>query len=254
MKFNRNIVFLTFLSLFNLNFISASKTESDQTISKNIDSKTIKTQDLNSQLNKNAMNKIWVFVKSNKIAIGAGVGLLVLAGAACPIILSKVSSGQENTKDNKHDHSHHYDDTDPEIIKYKEQDDYPLNANLGFLRVKKLGWGKIVIQNKDNSTQEFKDCKLWLDKVEVWNWKKCRTNHKPDGISIKAFEDFIDQVDEIVLSRGVQAVLQIKPEVTEHLKSLGKTVHVAQTPEAANLYNKLYSEGKKVGALLHSTC
>lgn len=109
-------------------------------------------------------------------------------------------------------------------------------------------WGKIVIES-----HHYKDCRVWLNQHEDWNWNKTGTRHSP-GIQIEDLSDFIDEVDIIILSEGVDGVLQIKPETITYLKEKNKEVHCLRTPKAVELYNKLAAEKRQVGALLHSTC
>ncbi len=119
-------------------------------------------------------------------------------------------------------------------------------------RISSIQWG--IIQVEDNKkTYTYKDCMLWPTKHQEWDWSKTGTRHNP-GIQIADLKEFIDSVDVVVLSRGMQLVLQVQPAIVEHIKKLKKEVHVAQSEEAAKLYNRLVDEGKKVGALIHSTC
>jgi hypothetical protein len=57
----------------------------------------------------------------------------------------------------------------------------------------------------------------------------------------------------IVLSRGMQLMLQTCPETLQLLKEQGIGVHVEQTRRAAEPYNKL-AESEPVSGLFHSTC
>jgi hypothetical protein len=57
----------------------------------------------------------------------------------------------------------------------------------------------------------------------------------------------------IVLSRGMQLMLQTCPETLRLLKDRGIEVRVEETRKAAEVYNKL-AEREPVGGLFHSTC
>jgi len=57
----------------------------------------------------------------------------------------------------------------------------------------------------------------------------------------------------VVLSRGFEERLRVRPETLRMLEDEGVPVHVEQTEEAVRLYNEL-REREKVGALIHSTC
>ena len=111
-----------------------------------------------------------------------------------------------------------------------------------------LKWGSMEVRS-----QTFKDSRIWPNHAEEWDWDKTGTRHSP-GIQIADLSDFIDQVDVIILSEGVDGVLQIKSETIEYLKSNNKKYFVFRTPLAVKKYNELALAGEKVGALIHTTC
>ena len=57
----------------------------------------------------------------------------------------------------------------------------------------------------------------------------------------------------VVLTRGMQLVLQTFPETLQLLRERGIPVHVEETRAAVALYNRL-AETEAVGGLFHSTC
>lgn len=121
----------------------------------------------------------------------------------------------------------------------------------------KCSWGKLFIQQGNRVTQ-FGDAKVWVGtngttQAKEWDWGITNTHHRP-GIQIAEIQEFIDQVDEVILTRGVDSVLQIPQETIDWVKSKGKVCHDGLTPDMIELYNKLVKDGKKVGGLFHSTC
>ena len=58
----------------------------------------------------------------------------------------------------------------------------------------------------------------------------------------------------IVLSRGMQLMLETCPETLEHLARHDVAYHIAETNEAVRIYNDLVKGGAQVGGLFHSTC
>jgi hypothetical protein len=58
----------------------------------------------------------------------------------------------------------------------------------------------------------------------------------------------------VVLTRGMELVLQTCPETLEYLEAQGVRYHVAETNDAAQIYNELVEKGEAVGGLFHSTC
>lgn len=118
--------------------------------------------------------------------------------------------------------------------------------------IKHLEWGKMII-SQDGRDYQYNDCKLWPEKSKEWNWKETGTHHVP-GIQIADLQEFIDKVDVVILSQGMDLILQVPQQTIDYVKNKGKECHVGQTKDMADLYNKLVKEGKKVGGLFHSTC
>jgi hypothetical protein len=58
----------------------------------------------------------------------------------------------------------------------------------------------------------------------------------------------------VVLARGMNERLQVKPETLDMLDEAGVDTHVLQTEQAVEQYNKLQDAGEAVGGLFHSTC
>ncbi len=57
-----------------------------------------------------------------------------------------------------------------------------------------------------------------------------------------------------MLSRGLQLVLRTCPETEELLRASGIPYHIEETSRAVALFNRLWSEGRQVGGVFHSTC
>jgi hypothetical protein len=116
--------------------------------------------------------------------------------------------------------------------------------------IEHLAWG--VMQVEDLA--QAKDMKLWPGGGRPWDWRETNTLHVP-GIQVADIVELIDQGAEvIVLSRGMQLVLQTPPETIAWLDQQGVKHHLLETREAAKLYNQLAGQGIAVGGLFHSTC
>jgi hypothetical protein len=110
----------------------------------------------------------------------------------------------------------------------------------GFLRVEHLGDGR--------------DMKLWPGGGREWDWSETDTHHVP-GIQVADVEELIERGSQvIVLSRGMQLVLQTCPPTLTYLESQNCSVHVLETREAVKKYNDLVAQHVPVGGLFHSTC
>ena len=98
-----------------------------------------------------------------------------------------------------------------------------------------------------------KDFKLYPGGGREWDWGETGTRHLP-GIQPTDVQELLDHGAEVVvLSRGMQLMLQTCPETVALLNDRGVGVHVEETVAAVGLYNQL-RETEAVGGLFHSTC
>lgn len=118
--------------------------------------------------------------------------------------------------------------------------------------IKSISWGKLVITQKGKDT-DYKDAKVWPTQARNWNWKETGTEHQP-GIQIADIQEFIDDVDIVILTRGMDLILQVPQETLDYITKLGKSFRVGQTADMVKEYNTLVKKGKKVGGVFHSTC
>jgi hypothetical protein len=99
-----------------------------------------------------------------------------------------------------------------------------------------------------------RDMKLWPGGGRAWDWRETGAHHVP-GIQVTDVEELLENGARIVvLTRGMKLVLQTCPETLQYLGGRGVEFHVAETKEAAQLYNQLVERGEPVGGLFHSTC
>ena len=115
-------------------------------------------------------------------------------------------------------------------------------------RITQLSWGRL--ETEDGA---FKDARLFPGGAEEWDWNETGTSHDP-GIQPADVERLLERgATVIVLSRGFHERLCIAPETRAMLEEKEIPAHIAQTGEAAEIYDKL-RDTEKVGALIHSTC
>ena len=120
----------------------------------------------------------------------------------------------------------------------------------GSLSILKIEWGRIEVERVGS----FRDVKLYPGGGREWDWRETGTRHVP-GIQPADVEELLRHGSEIiVLTRGMQLVLQTCPETLELLQEKGVQIHVEETNKAVVLYNKLVADGLPVGGLFHSTC
>lgn len=106
----------------------------------------------------------------------------------------------------------------------------------------------------DSDGTVFKDARLSPSRSEEWDWRRTGTRHVP-GIQIADIEDLLEGSDAptVILSRGVDLVLQVPQPTIEFARERGHEVLVLQSEEAVAEYNRRI-EREGVVLLLHSTC
>ena len=117
-------------------------------------------------------------------------------------------------------------------------------------RITHLAWGEVEVEGLDRAC----DMKLWPGGGRAWDWRETGTHHVP-GIQVADVTELLENgVRTVVLTRGMKLVLQTCSETLEYLRARGVQFHVAETNEAAQIYNELAVRGDAVGGLFHSTC
>ncbi|MBX7220992.1 MAG: Mth938-like domain-containing protein [Blastocatellia bacterium] len=112
-----------------------------------------------------------------------------------------------------------------------------------------ISWGKMEIAGVGPG----KDFKLYPGGGREWDWGETGTRHVP-GIQPADVRELIEKGSRvIVLTRGMDLVLQTCPETLEYLSQKGIRVYVEETRKAVELYNRL-AQTEAVGGLFHSTC
>jgi len=116
-------------------------------------------------------------------------------------------------------------------------------------RITHISWGKMEVEGLGPG----KDLKLFPGGGREWDWNETGTRHVP-GIQPSDVVELLDQGSEVVvLTRGMELVLQTCPETLALLEERGVVVHVEETRAGVELYNRL-AVSQRVGGLFHSTC
>lgn len=116
-------------------------------------------------------------------------------------------------------------------------------------RISHISWGRIEVEGVGVG----KDFKVYPGGGRKWDWSETGTQHDP-GIQPADVEELIKNgASVVVLSRGMNLRLQTSRETIQLLEQRGISVHVKETKEAVDLYNKL-AETQAVGGLFHTTC
>lgn len=115
-------------------------------------------------------------------------------------------------------------------------------------RILAISWGHMEVEGLGAG----KDFKLYPGGGRDWDWSGTGMRHSP-GIQPADVEELLAHgATAVVLSQGMDRRLQVDPATLEYLERRSITVHVAETREAVEIYNKLAGTG--VAGLFHSTC
>jgi hypothetical protein len=117
-------------------------------------------------------------------------------------------------------------------------------------QVRNDGWGFVEVEGLGR----LRDAKLWPGGGRGWDWNETGTHHRP-GIQPADVAELLDHgADVIVLSRGRELRLETTPETLSLLTARHVEVVQDETGAAIGEYNRLAAAGRRVAALLHSTC
>ena len=112
------------------------------------------------------------------------------------------------------------------------------------------GWGFVEVDR----VGRLRDAKLWPGGGRGWDWNETGTHHRP-GIQPADLAELLEhEPDVVVLSRGRELRLETSPDAAALLDSHGVDVVQAETGAAIDAYNRLAGQGRRVAALLYSTC
>ena len=102
-------------------------------------------------------------------------------------------------------------------------------------RILEVSWGHMDVEGLGAG----KDFKLYPGGGREWDWSETSTRHSP-GIQPADVEELIaNGATTIILSRGMDLVLETDPRTLDLLAAASITVHVLETREAVELYNTL---------------
>lgn len=129
-------------------------------------------------------------------------------------------------------------------------------------------WGKITAYDPETGkSQTFRDIQAWPGGAREWNWQHHDTHHHP-GMQAADVEEIRDRMealetvddlpmDNVLLSQGVEGNLGVQAEAKKAAISLAKdqsSLKTLKTEALIKLWNEDVKAGKKVAAVIHSTC
>jgi len=122
--------------------------------------------------------------------------------------------------------------------------------------IEHFSWGKFIISgdehSKDSSGKIGKGKDIRLIGTEVSKWKE-REGHLLNKEMITGV--FGIGIDILIIGCGVDGLVQCPESIVQYIKGHGiKEVILKKTPEACQIYNRLFHAHKKVVLLAHGTC
>jgi len=118
-------------------------------------------------------------------------------------------------------------------------------------KIEKIGWGKVKIDGK-----EYRQVLIVGEKVIPREVEKVKQVYGTDHV-IADWEEkllFSENPEVILIATGWSGVLKVSSKFKIKSSKLGIEVKEILTPKVIGKYNRLVSEGKKVNALIHTTC
>ena len=119
------------------------------------------------------------------------------------------------------------------------------------IKINSVEWGKIKVNGR-----EYGQVLIIGDEVFERDSEKLHqlfdTTHQMGDW--EAEQLVADNPEVIVVGNGWDGVLEINSKFKVQSAKLGIELKTFRTPQAMEEYNKLVAEGKKVSALIHTTC
>jgi len=119
------------------------------------------------------------------------------------------------------------------------------------MKIESVGWRKVKIDGK-----EYWQVLIVGEKIIPRGVEKVKEVYGTDHVIASWEEELLFSGDPqvILIATGWSGVLKVNPKFKIQSSKLGIEVRKVLTPRVVREYNKLISEGKKVNALIHTTC
>lgn len=110
--------------------------------------------------------------------------------------------------------------------------------------IESYSFGRITIKGED-----FEDIKIISEKILPWHFIENHTVTEQDIVDL-----FEENPDYIIIGTGASGLVYVKNEVIKKIEEKGIKLIIENTKKACEEFNNLKKEGKRVNAILHSTC
>jgi hypothetical protein len=119
------------------------------------------------------------------------------------------------------------------------------------MQIESVGWGKVKIDGK-----EYWQVLIVGEKIIPREVEKVKEVYGTDHVIAEWEEELLFSGDPqvILIATGWSGVLKVNPKFKIQISKLGIELREILTPRAVKEYNRIVSEGKRVNALIHTTC
>lgn len=112
-------------------------------------------------------------------------------------------------------------------------------------------FGQVIIDGK-----KYSDVLIIGDKIEERERERLEqifgTSHMVAPVEVTKLLQGNPEI--VLIGNGQSGALEVSEEVREEIEKSGSKLIILNTPQAIKEYNKFTKEGKKVNALIHTTC
>jgi len=118
-------------------------------------------------------------------------------------------------------------------------------------KIDKVSWAKVKIDGKD-----YWQVLVIGEKVVPREVEKVKREHGTDHAMADWEQKLLlsNNPEVILIANGWSGVLKVGEEFAKKVEEAGAELRIVLTPRVVKEYNQLVEEGKKVNALIHTTC
>ncbi|HUV72143.1 MAG TPA: MTH938/NDUFAF3 family protein [Clostridia bacterium] len=119
------------------------------------------------------------------------------------------------------------------------------------INIDQVDWGELKVSGKEYS-QVLVVGNQVIERQEEKLRRLFGTTHKMGGWEM---EELLSSKPEIIIiGNGFDGVLEVSKKLRAESEKLGIELKVLKTPAAVGEFNQLVGKGKRVNALIHTTC
>jgi hypothetical protein len=119
------------------------------------------------------------------------------------------------------------------------------------IKIDQIGWGQITVNGKEYH-QVLIIGEEVFERDSTLLHRLFGTTHKMSDLELKKLLEGKPEV--VLIGSGWDGLVEVNQRLGTETQKLGIKMIVLKTTEAVEEYNKLVEQGKKINALIHTTC